>query len=115
MIAEAEKQDTKSVPLGSDMPYPSGPTHRTRGVRLRKWKKYVLKNTFLLGKYIRKDSRRKSDEELLGKLPDDDAGGGTDIERMLGAELRYFDAAVGCVNDFLMHSLHFIAEHDGIA
>ena len=49
------------------------------------------------------------------KLPQDDAHGHADIERMLGAGLRDLHAQVGLVHDVLPHAVHLIAEHDGIA
>ena len=55
-----------------------------------------------------------ADEESLGELPDDDAGGGADVEGVLGAELGDFDAAVGGVDNFLVDAFDFVAEDEGV-
>lgn len=53
-------------------------------------------------------------DALFHEGPDDDAGGGGDIERVLGAVLWDFQTAVAMVNDILMHALNLIAQDDSI-
>ena len=53
-------------------------------------------------------------KELLGKFPDDDAGGGADVEAVLRTELRDFEAAVALVDNRLLYALHLIAEDEGL-
>ena len=50
-----------------------------------------------------------------GEVVDDDAGGDGDVEGVLGAVLGYLQAAVAEVDDFLMDTLHLVAQNDGIA
>lgn len=50
-----------------------------------------------------------------GKLPKDDACRDGDVERVLGAVLRYLDAAVAMVDNLLMHALHLVTKDDGAA
>ena len=49
----------------------------------------------------------------LGKLPDDDAGRHTDVQRVFGAKLWNLQAAVAHIHHALLHPLHLIAEDDG--
>ena len=53
-------------------------------------------------------------KESFGKFPDDNAGGGADIEGMLGAKLRNLDATIGGIDHFLVNSLDFIAKDEGV-
>lgn len=48
-------------------------------------------------------------EQEFGELPDDDACGGADVEGVFGAVLGYLDAAVGGVDDGLVHAFDFVA------
>ena len=52
--------------------------------------------------------------EILGEVPDDDAGSDGNVEGVLGAELGDFQAAIRSINDFLMDALDFVAENDSI-
>ena len=53
-------------------------------------------------------------QQPFGKFPDDDAGGGADVEGVLGAVLGDFDATIGGINDFLMDSFDFVAEDESV-
>ena len=53
-------------------------------------------------------------EQGDGQLPQDDADGYGDVQGVFGAELRDFDAAVGSVDGFLLHSFHFVSEYQGV-
>ena len=51
--------------------------------------------------------------ELSPELPDDDAGGDADVERVLGAVLRYLEASVTEGEQRLVDTVDFVAEDDG--
>ena len=53
-------------------------------------------------------------KESFGELPDDDASGGADVERVLGAKLRNLDATIGGIDHFLVNSLDFIAKDNSV-
>ena len=53
-------------------------------------------------------------EQGDGQLPQDDADGYGDVQGVFGAELGDFDAAVGSVDGFLLHSFYFVSEYQGV-
>ena len=53
-------------------------------------------------------------KESFGELPDDDAGGGADVEGVLGAKLGNLNAAIRGIDHFLVNSFHFVAEDEGV-
>ena len=46
-------------------------------------------------------------------MPENDAGGDGDVERVLGAELRDFKAGIGEVDGLLLYTADFVAEDEG--
>lgn len=51
--------------------------------------------------------------QLLGDIPQDDAGTDRNIKGVFGAILWNFDGAVTTVDHLLMDSFHFIPENEG--
>ena len=51
---------------------------------------------------------------MFKEFPDNDAGSDADVERVFGAELRQFDATLALVDDRLLHSLHLVAQYNGV-
>ena len=47
----------------------------------------------------------------FAKLPHHDSGTYTDIQRMLRAELRYFNHVCRLIDDILIHPIDFISEY----
>ena len=56
-----------------------------------------------------------NDSHLQSEMIDDDAGGDTDVHRVLGAKLWYFQTAVTGIDDFLVNAFHLVAQHHGVA
>ena len=52
--------------------------------------------------------------EILGEVPDDDAGSDGNVEGVLGAELGNLKTAVAGIDHLLMDALDLIAEDDSI-
>ena len=53
-------------------------------------------------------------QQVFGEFPDDDAGGGADVEGVLGAKLGNLNATIGGINDFLMDPFDFVAEDESV-
>ena len=51
---------------------------------------------------------------MFKEFPNNDAGSDADVERVFGAELRQFDAALALVDDRLLNTFHFVAQYNGI-
>ena len=47
-------------------------------------------------------------------MPEDDADGDADIERMLRAPLGDFQREIGCIYDALLHAVHFVSENERV-
>lgn len=53
-------------------------------------------------------------EVVTVKFPEGDGGGDGDIERVLGAALRDFDAEVGAIDYRLVDAVYFVAYDEGV-
>ena len=54
------------------------------------------------------------ERKVTEKFPDDYACCDRYVKRMLGAELRKFDSAVGGVSDLLLNAIDFVSEYDSV-
>ena len=52
--------------------------------------------------------------QQFGKLPNHDAGCYADIQGMFGAKLRNLQTAIAHIHDVLLHTLHLVAEDNGV-
>ena len=53
-------------------------------------------------------------EIALGELPNNDTCRDTHVQGVLGAILRYLQAAITLVNHFLVNAFHLIAQYNGV-
>ena len=53
------------------------------------------------------------EQQLTGKLPDNDTGRDADIKTVLGSELRNLETSVAHIDHALLHAFHFVAKDDG--